>query len=298
MYISYDYYRIFYYVARYGSFTNAAKALFSNQPNVTRAVKKLEQELGCTLFIRSNRTVTLTPEGKNLYSHVAAAFEHILAAEAELSDARSLHSGIVSIGTTEIALHCVLLPVLKEFRRLYPGVHIHIANYSTPQALNALKSGLIDFAVVTTPMVLPKSADKILLKKIQEVPVCGSAYAFLTQKVCSLSELTEYPFICLGTQTKTYELYTKWFAQHELPFTPYIEAATADQILPLVKNDLGIGFIPEEFLKNESETTGVYRLPLKEETPYRDICLVKQKETSLSIAAEKLKKTICSSITV
>lgn len=292
MYITYDYYRIFYYVAKYGSFTQAAKALFSNQPNVTRAIKNLEKELGCTLFVRSNRKIFLTPEGEKLYSHVAIAFEHLHTAEAELSDAKSLQSGIVSIGATEIALHCVLLPVLKEFRRLHPGVHIHIANHSTPQALQALKNGLIDFAVVTTPMELPSNMTKYVLKQVREVPVYGPAYAKLTQKDYSITELMEHPFICLGTQTKTYELYRKWFASHGVNFSPYIEAATADQILPLVKHDLGIGFVPEEFLKNESETTGIYRLHLKEETPMREICLVKQKEASLSIAAEKLKKML------
>lgn len=55
MNISYDYYRIFYYVAKYKSFTLAAQALLASQPNITRTVKCLETALGCTLFIRSNR---------------------------------------------------------------------------------------------------------------------------------------------------------------------------------------------------------------------------------------------------
>ena len=59
MNISYDHYKIFYYVVRYGSFTRAANALTSNQPNITRAVSILESQLGCTLFIRTNRGVKL-----------------------------------------------------------------------------------------------------------------------------------------------------------------------------------------------------------------------------------------------
>ena len=50
MYISYDYYRIFYYVARYGSISKAASVLMNNQPNLTRTIKNLEGELGCPLF--------------------------------------------------------------------------------------------------------------------------------------------------------------------------------------------------------------------------------------------------------
>ena len=62
MYINYEHYRIFYYVAKYRSFTQAASALLNNQPNITRTIKNLEDALGCTLFVRSNRGVTLTPE--------------------------------------------------------------------------------------------------------------------------------------------------------------------------------------------------------------------------------------------
>ena len=51
MNISYDYYRVFYYVAKLKSFTAAAQAMMNNQPNITRMMKKLEEELGCTLFI-------------------------------------------------------------------------------------------------------------------------------------------------------------------------------------------------------------------------------------------------------
>ena len=66
MNISYDYYKIFYYVAKYKSFTGAADALLNNQPNIPRMMKKLENELGCTLFLRQRHGVSLTAEGERL----------------------------------------------------------------------------------------------------------------------------------------------------------------------------------------------------------------------------------------
>lgn len=66
MIINYDYYKIFYYVAKYKSFTQAANVLYNNQPNITRSIKNLERDLNCTLFIRNNRMVSLTPEGEKL----------------------------------------------------------------------------------------------------------------------------------------------------------------------------------------------------------------------------------------
>ena len=140
MNITYDYYRIFYYVAKYHSFTQAANVLFSSQPNVTRAIKKLENELGCTLFVRSNKGVELTPEGEKLFSRISVAFEYIQAAEEELLLEKSLQSGLVTISVTEIALHCHVLKILKDFHKKYPGVHIRLTNHSTPKALEYVKS--------------------------------------------------------------------------------------------------------------------------------------------------------------
>ena len=60
MNVNYEYYRVFYHVAKLKSFTQAAEVLMNSQPNITRTIRSLERELGCTLFIRSNRRVRLT----------------------------------------------------------------------------------------------------------------------------------------------------------------------------------------------------------------------------------------------
>ena len=105
MEITYDYYRIFYYVAMYKSFSKAAKVLMSNQPNITHFMNNLENQLGCKLFVRSNRGVTLTAEGEKLYQHVSVAYQHLHEAEAELAMERSMESGNITISASEIALH-------------------------------------------------------------------------------------------------------------------------------------------------------------------------------------------------
>ena len=151
MIVSYDAYRVFYTVARFGSFTKAASVLLASQPNLTRTIRNLESALGCTLFVRSNRGVSLTPEGEKLFARVSVACEQIQAGEEERASDRSLQSGVVSIGASETALHGFLLPVLGAFHRAYPGIRLRISNHSTPQALAALRNGLVDVAVVTSP---------------------------------------------------------------------------------------------------------------------------------------------------
>ena len=289
MYISYDYYRIFYYVAKYGNITQAAKILLNNQPNLTRAIKTLESELGCPLFIRNNRGMKLTPEGERLFAHIRIALENIEAGEAEIIESRNLEKGSVFVAASEVALHCVLLPVLKQYRTLYPGIRLKISNHSTPQAVDAIKNGIADIAVVTTPTLPSAMIEEITVRKFHEVAVCSSAFSELLESTVSFAELLSYPMISLGTQTKSFELYSELVAEEGLHYQPETEAATADQILPMVKADLGIGFIPREFL---SGVDGVYIIETEKPLPEREIRIVKRHEQTLSIAAKELERLI------
>lgn len=289
MYIAYDYYRIFYYVAKYGNVTQAARVLLNNQPNLTRAVKTLESELGCPLFIRSNRGMKLTPEGERLLRHIRIAIENIEAGEAEIIESRNLERGSVFVAASEVALHCVLLPVLKKYRSLYPGIKLKISNHSTPQAIDAIKNGFADIAVVTTPTLPSAMLDEITVRKFREVAVCSSAFSELWGRKVSFEELLSYPLISLGTQTKSYELYSEFFAGEGLRYQPETEAATADQIVPMVKADLGIGFVPEEFLEG---IEGVSVIETEKPLPEREIRVVKRCEQPLGIAAKEMEKLI------
>ena len=137
--VNFEYYKIFYYVAKYNNFTRAARVLGNSQPNVTRAMNCLEQQLHCTLLVRTNRGVFLTTEGEKLYTHVAAAMEQLFTAEEELAECVGLSHGSIAIGASETALNLFLLDKLKEFHNTYPGIRLNIYNHSTPQAIRALK---------------------------------------------------------------------------------------------------------------------------------------------------------------
>lgn len=290
---SFDYYRIFYYVAKYKSFSKAAKILENNQPNITRCMNNLEHDLNCKLFIRSNRGVSLTPEGENLYKHISIAMEHILVGEEEIASVKTLQSGTITITCSEIALHCTLLPILKQFHQIYPKIRIRVMNHTTPQAATFLKNGLADFAVVTTPLPLSDCFCQTVLKQIQEVPVCSMEQNIPT--CLTWKELASYPIISLLEQTNSYGFYENLFRSFGLSFKPEIEVATADQILPMVKSDLGIGFVPTEFLDIKKEPEHLKVLTLNPPIPKRDICLLKLTGKSLSIAAKKFEEMLTAS---
>lgn len=294
MNITYDYYKIFYYVAKYHSFTKAASVLMNNQPNITRSMNNLEHELGCRLLLRSNRGVKLTPEGEKLFRHVALAVEQIQAGEEELKMAQSLQSGQVSIGASETALHGLLLHKLGEFHRDYPGVRIRISNQTTPQAIQALKNGVVDFAVITNPSGVSRPLKEIPLKSFREILVGGPQFLPLSENTWHLRELEPYSFVCMDKKSRSYELYGDFFMEHGLILEPDLEAATMDQVLLMVKNGLGIGFLPEEFARDALEKKEIFRIHLYEEPPKRSISLIQDMERPLNVAAKRLTELLCS----
>lgn len=283
MNISYDHYRIFYNVAKYKSFSRAAEATLCNQPNLTRAVKTLERELDCTLFERTNKGVTLTDDGRDLYEHIKIAFEHIQAGEEAISAKHSMEHGAVSIGVTEIALRCYLLPLLSHYHKLYPNIRIKLLNITTPQALKMVENRLVDIAIVTTPIEKDKKLHMLELSTLREVPICSKDFKIKNEM--SIKELSLYPIISLTSGTSTYDFYLEQFSKHGCNFNSDIEAATADQIIPLVKHGLGIGFVPEQFLESEND---IRAIKLKESIPTRSILLLRKRGHTLPLPARKL----------
>lgn len=287
MSVNYEYYRIFYYVAKYRNLTQAAAALFSSQPNITRVMNHLEHELGCQLMLRTNKGISLTAEGEQLYSHVSVAFEQLQAGEAELLKSVALQSGTVSIGASETALHLWLLERLRLFRREYPGIGLKIYNYNTPQALKALRNGQIDFAVVTTPAELSLPFKEVRLKPFQDILLGGTAYKSYSEETHTLRELSSCPLVCLGRNTNTYELYNRFYLDCGLVMEPDIEVATADLVLPMIVNNLGVGFLPREFAAQALAEKQVFELRLLERIPERCVCAVYDEKRVMSIAAKE-----------
>ena len=220
MNISYDSYRVFYYAAKYRSFSQAAAALYSNQPNVTRMIRKLESELGCALFFRSPQGVRLTPEGEKLYTHIAVAFESIEAGEEEVLSDQSLQSGIVHIAASSLALRTRLLQVLARYRRAYPHVRICLTNHSASHGLAAVQNGLADFAILAEGASVPDSLTAQKIDEIQEIPICGPAFLELTEEPVSLKRLADYPIISLTEGTSSHDFYAELFLRHGLSFSP------------------------------------------------------------------------------
>ena len=292
MYVDWEYYKIFYYVAKYQNFTKAARVLGNNQPNITHSMNRLESQLNCVLFIRSNRGVTLTPEGEMLYSRIASAAVQIQDAEEELSASATLEHGTISISATETALNIYLSKKLRDFHTEYPGIRLRISNHSTPQAVQAVKNGEVDFAIVSTPAEIESGLKMVELKSFYEVLVGGRTFTALASQSLTLKELRSYPLISLSDESVTRSLYRQFFLDHGAVLKPDTEAATTDQMLTLVKSELGLAFVPEPMARDGLERGELVQLHLQEIIPTRSICLVYDRHRPLNTAARKFQQML------
>ena len=186
-------------------------------------MNRLESQLNCVLFIRSNRGVTLTPEGELLYSRIASAAVQIQDAEEELSATATLEHGAISISTTETALNIYLSEKLRAFHTEYPGIRLRISNHSTPQAVQAVRNGEVDFAIVTTPAEVENGLKMVELMPFYEVLVGGKTFTALASQTLNLKELAGYPLICLNEESMTRSFYRQFFLEHDAVLKPDTE---------------------------------------------------------------------------
>lgn len=288
--INFEYYKIFYFVAKYRNITKAAAALGSSQPNVTRIMKLLEAQLNCRLFIRGARGISLTKEGEQLYAHVEVAYRRLMNAQEEINRRDSQSNGVVEIGATETALHLFLLRTLSDFKSRYPAIRIKIHNHTTPEMVRQLTDGRSDFAVLTMPYETPKtfSCEKIL--DFKDILVGGTQYVGLDGACLELGEFKKYPWIGLGRGSATYKLYKDFFIAHGIDVEPDMEVETSDLMLPLIEHNLGVGFVPETLAAPLLEEKKLVRIRLACDVPGRSIQIVSDKGRGKSLAADTLYK--------
>jgi len=284
--VNFEYYKIFYYAAKYGNLTKAAAALGSSQPNVTRVIKLLESQLNCRLFIREPRGIVLTREGEMLYSHVEAAYNHLVYAQEEISGPYSEGIGTVEIGATETALHLFLFDAMRDFKAKHPKIRMKVHNHCTPEIMKLLAAGKLDFALVTTPFKVPDSFLCETVWEFREILAGGPQYECLGAGKVRLENISGLSWVGLGRGTATYELYKDFFLEQQVEVELDMEVATSDLLLPLIQNNLGIGFVPEAMAQPLLDKKSIVRIPIDCELPERLIRLVSDRGRGKSAAAD------------
>ena len=117
MNIDLELYKVFYAVAKNKHMTRASEELHISQPAISQSIKKLEEQLGGTLFLRSNKGMELTEEGKMFFEYVKGALELIKNAENDFTSYKDLTKGEIKIGCSTTLTKLLLLDTINEFHK-------------------------------------------------------------------------------------------------------------------------------------------------------------------------------------
>lgn len=168
-------YVIFHTVAKAGNISKAANQLYISQPAISKAISKLEEELGTALFNRSSRGVTLTEEGQVLYEYVERAFDSLNMGEENLKNYKELGIGHIRIGVSTSLCKHILLDYLKDFIRENPNIKFSIDCHSTVNTIKLLRNENIDIGLICNTE-LPKGIVYSPVKEIHDVFVASPEY--------------------------------------------------------------------------------------------------------------------------
>lgn len=283
-----EYYKVFYYVARAGSVSRAADELSISQPAVSQAIKQLERSLGGELFHRASRGVRLTGEGQCLFSYVEKGYEQIELGVQKVRQMQNLELGEMRIGASDMTLQFYLLPYLERFHESYPDIKVIVTNAPTPETLQFLEEGRIDFGIVSTPFVEREGMEAKPVREIEDVFVAGRRFTSYKNRTLDLQELESLPMIFLEKNTSTRSYMDEYLAQNGVSVQPEFELATSDMIVQFARRNLGVGCVVRDFAREYLESGQLFELRFNMMIPKRQFCVVRSTKLSTSTAAQRL----------
>lgn len=292
MNINLEYYKVFYYACKSGSLSIAAEKLCISQPAVSQAIKQLETALGSKLFIRTSKGVKLTPEGDVLYSYVQRGYDFILTGENKLKKMIDLEMGEVRIGASDMTLKFYLLPYLERFHEMYPEIKVIVTNAPTPDTIEFLYQGKIDFGIVSTPFISKPEVKITNVKEVEDIFVAGKKFSHLKGKLLDYKQLKELPTICLEKNTSTRKFLDHYLLEHNVVLEPEFELAISEMIVQFALRNLGIGCVVSEFVEEQLKSGELFQLQFNTTLPKRNICIITDDKNPISSAGIKLLESM------
>lgn len=189
-------------VAKYLNFTNAANALYISQPALSRQIQIIEEELGCILFIRTSRSVQMTPSAQILKEELEEIYNQYNVAVAKAQSAYQGLSGELNIGILDGTRVGDLFPnVLGYFNRNYANVEIKMRNYSFSALLDNLNAGKLDF-IITLKFDIDKqeNIDYKIIEKTKDHIVMHKDHRLAGATKIMLSDLVNDTFIMVSAE--------------------------------------------------------------------------------------------------
>lgn len=239
-------------VARNGSFTKASKELGIAQPALSIAIKKLEEELGVSLFVRKLREVVPNPEALLLLKRAERIFEELRLARQEVQAASELRVGEIKIGMPPMFGVRFLAPLFREFSALHPDITFSVTQGGADETRALLDSGALDLAMLESRRV-PPSWQAVEVGRDEMVLCMEPEHPLAAQSDVSAPDLSGLRMVVFGGGFLQRRLLDDMVRDGGVRYTPVLQSNSVRLIQEAILNGLGCGTLMRSLVREDGK---------------------------------------------
>ena len=253
--------RMFSNIARFGSFTRSAALMDITQSAVSHGIKRLESQLGCSLFYKKGKSIHLTPEGRFFLEHVQRLLD--LYDRTVQSVGKRFQEGRRNLNVTFAGsvANFILAPVLREFRESYPEVSVIVRLEDAPLALRAVEEGNTDLAILVEER-LPKSlkAHELFQDRLQFI--VSPRHSWAEKHRITARDISAEHFLLYGRNTVTFRQIEDFLLKVGVKLSSYVEIPSFEIMKQLAQLGLGVAIMAPWVAAGELQEGSLVAKPL------------------------------------
>lgn len=236
-------------------FTRAAQKVHIVQSALSTSIRALEVELGAQLFVRSTRSVKLTPAGKALYEKAIGVLASVKEARIAVAAVQGLERGSLTIGVVQsIGPFLNLAELLTSFRAAHPGIDLRLYQGSTTSLMEDVRASRIDLAIVPFYEPLHDVATTLIACEAL-VLACAPDHPLANLTQVPLARLANEPFVDFLLDWGTRRIVDRAFAQAGVERRTTFEVSELQTMFDLVARGLGVALLPEALVEARTGST-------------------------------------------
>jgi DNA-binding transcriptional LysR family regulator len=237
-------------VAERGSFTGAGRHLHLSQSAVSRQILLLEDELHEPLFLRIGRKVRITPAGDQLLQLAYRVFNDMEEIRLSIREGQDALSGTLRLmGGMTVCLY-VFPALVKEYRRLHPGIEVKVTPGTATRILRKFKSGAADLALLTLPIDDPNLVTVPVMRE-ELLLVTAPGHPLASRRRVSPQDLIRLPFVLFEAGSNTRRALDEFFLREAIQPRIVSETENVEIIKAMVRVGLGVSIIPYQAVARE-----------------------------------------------
>jgi LysR family positive regulator for ilvC len=221
-----------------------SRALHVSPSTLSRAIQRLEQAVGCPLFVRDRRSVRLTPEGVRFVAHAQDSLERWERLQNELAGRGGALTGSISIFASVTACQSFLPAALHGFRERHPDIHIKLETGYAADALAMVEQGRVDVAVAALPARVPRS---LVARVLLHTPLVfvGPTASCEVERLCRTRPLPWAALpVVLPSTGQARQSADRFYRRKGITPLVYSEVPGSEALLSLVALGCGVGVVP------------------------------------------------------